>query len=526
MAKEPKMTKAKKAKKAKLEKERKEHKAKIIQIYSDIAEQYGTVSMADMKCQGYTKDMVTHHFGSLTKLNEEARESYPEKFFDIYITDTLDDKSLKKALKKHKRFIITTAVTGCRAHSGFVKALENYCSKRSAHVLLTMASDPTHNKFAPGANYGTVDSQLAKSKHISTVSHDVPLNSNISISTIKVAAKQIDPATSMCRIAAVAGSFIFASPKQRLKMVPQQNGAFPKCVMTSGAITYADYTTDNYMSGRTAWIASHDHTIGAIIVEIQDNEVFHFRQIQAAIDGSFIDLGIQYNTNGTTTKVKPEAFVLGDWHAGSTSPTAKAAWKEVIKELGVKQLIMHDLFDGSSINHHERHNVIAQHKTAHSDLNSLKSEIEFLAKDLDELTSWVDKVIVVKSNHDDFLNRYLQSGWYVKDPTNHRYALELAIAYMDGGDPLEFAMAQETLKRPNKINWLAMDESYKIADIELGVHGHRGSNGARGSIQSMELGYGRSVSGHSHTPGILRDAWAVGTSTHLKLGYMRVHLRG
>ena len=35
--------------------------------------------------------------------------------------------------------------------------------------------------------------------------------------------------------------------------------------------------------------------MGAIIVEIVDDKRYHFRQVQADKDGSFIDLGVQYS---------------------------------------------------------------------------------------------------------------------------------------------------------------------------------------------------------------------------------------
>ena len=58
-----------------------------------------------------------------------------------------------------------------------------------------------------------------------------------------------------------------------------------------------------------------------------------------------------------------------------------------------------------------------------------------------------------------------------------------------------------------------------MANVELGAHGDKGANGARGSLHAMENAYGNSVSGHSHSPEILRGAWQVGTCSYLKLEY-------
>ena len=63
------------------------------------------------------------------------------------------------------------------------------------------------------------------------------------------------------------------------------------------------------------------------------------------------------------------------------------------------------------------------------------------------------------------------------------------------------------------------DEDLKVANVQLGAHGDKGPNGSRGSLKGMHRSYGDSVTGHSHTPGILHGAWAVGTSSYLKLSY-------
>jgi hypothetical protein len=99
----------------------------------------------------------------------------------------------------------------------------------------------------------------------------------------------------------------------------------------------------------------------------------------------------------------------------------------------------------------------------------------------------------------------------------------LALHYVHTSeDPLKYGvekMGNINLKCMNKIKWLKRDEDLRLADIQLGAHGDKGANGARGGLQSMEFAYGNSVTGHSHSPEVLRGAWQVGTSSHLKLGY-------
>ena len=498
-------------------------KQQIIKVFASLSEKLKRhVRMNDLVDAGITKDVVTHHFRSLARLSQAAREALPNSFHDVDIKDIIGPKSLKElqdAVKKYKRFIITTAVTSCQVDSGLLASMENYCQRNDAAVLVLVASDPAHNREF-GKQYGSLDKKLVDSKHVFTVVGDTALNSNLYISTIKLSAKHVDPLTGLARIGQRNGSFIYASPKQRMKSIPVSNIKLPHMLMTTGAVTKPDYSTENYMSERTAHIAEHDHVMGAIIVEVEDKDIYHFRQIQGDINGSFIDIGLQYNSDNSIESVAPEAFVLGDWHAKETDPTARAAWEDVMQTLKPQILVLHDAFSGVSINHHEQHrNILKAQRSAANELD-IKSELETLASDLNSLSDLVDEIVMVKSNQDEFLERYLQDGNYVKDPQNHRLSLLLSLQMLDGEDPLKYGIETHGLKS-KKIRWLKRDEDFKVARIQLGAHGDIGANGARGSLRTMEAAYGNSVSGHSHSPEILRGAWQVGTSSYLKLSYNR-----
>jgi len=501
--------------------EKQQKMAEIIEAYAKIAKEHNSVGMNDLIDAGYTKDTITYYFRNLQRLNLEARSKYPEHFFDISLDEIRTPKrikSLKAAIKKHKRFIITTAVTGCQVNPDFLNAMKSYCQKMDAHILVLVASDPAHNKFAPGAKYGTIDQNLVDDPDVSIVLQDIALNSNLQISTIKLAAKQIDQTTGMLRMAANKGSFIFASPKQRMKPVPVAMGKVPYCVMTTGAITFADYVTSNYMSQRTAWIATEDHQPGGLIVEIENKKIYHFRQMQSDENGAFIDLGTQYNWDGTTETVVP-TLVMGDWHSGSTDPKVVKSKMELIKALGVQQAVLHDGFDSMPVNGHEANDTVLKAQRFRDGQLSLEDALKLYAKDINQLIDKLDKLVIVKSNHDDMLDRWLRKGYYTQEPMNHRLALDLAAQLIDGNDPLKYGVERFGLTRTQKVQWLKLDEDFKIAGIQLGAHGHKGPNGSRGNISNMELCYGKSVTGHTHSPQILRGAWQVGTSTLLRLGY-------
>lgn len=513
------MAKSKKPAAKKRGKKATDKKDRMVLAYVKLCKLLGRYPSRIEFCDGteYTKDMLSHHHRSMTELKKAAQERHPDAFKGVLNESIFHAKALKEleaVIKGSKRFVVTTAVTGCSVDKDFLGAIQTYCKEKDAELLVLLASDP-----AARASKDFIDPAIPKS---ALVVDDVSLNENIHINTIKLSAKHIDPITSLTRIGHRQGGFIYASPKQRLKFMPTARVQYTHAIMTTGAITSPNYGTDKYMSDRTAHIAEHDHVMGAIIVEVQDKKKYYFRQVQADTDGSFIDLGVKYDKLGSE-EYKSEAFVLGDWHSGETDPTARKCWEEICKEMKPKYLVLHDAFNGLAINHHEEKNTIILAQRAMEGKLDLYKEVKELACDLNDLTGLAEEVIMVKSNHDEFLTRYLQEGKYVKDPINHRFALEIARDMLDGLDPLESAIAKASKLMGsdflNKVRFLERDENFIVGGVQLGAHGDKGPNGSRGGIKSLESAYGNSVTGHSHSPEILRGAWVVGTSSYLRLSY-------
>lgn len=483
-------------------------KETIIQKYADLYKKDKNVTLEQMSKAGVGEKPIRRVFGSFSGLKDAIRGLKPEIFNDISL-DKLKDLFSPSELKQYNKFIVTTAITGCDVDPNFYASIKKYCTLNKAKLLILTASDPVA-KVEP-----TIDKVLSKEY---VVFQDTRLNSNLYLSTIKLSAKQMDPITNLERLGQRSTSFIYASPKQRMKTVPIGNEKLPHILYSTGAITKPNYKTDKYLSQRTATIAEDDHLIGALVVEIENKEVFHVRQIQADKDGFFIDFGYKYTPKGKS-KIAAEAIVFGDWHSGETDPAVINCYKAICKELSPKMGVIHDLFSGICINHHELNNIILRARRAEKEQLSLKQELINVGKDLTLLQKMVKKLVIVKSNHDEFLNRYLEEGWYTKDPINHRLCLQIALKMLDGLDPLKEGIEIVNGKKYNNIKWLKRNEDYKIAKVQLGQHGDAGSNGAKGSVKSMENSYGSCITGHKHSPEILRNVYVVGTSTHLKLEY-------
>lgn len=492
----------------------------LLKAYAKLHKKLGRSPTAnELSDAGFTRDAVKNATGNMTRLAVLSRESHPDDFFDVELSHRiLDEKQaeLNACILSYRRFVITTAVVGCPLDVKFYNTIKQYCLLNDACLLVLMAADPAKIDTPNGVGY--VDARLLNEN---IVLNDVKLNDSLFLSTIKLSAKHIDPVTGMERIGQRGGSFIFASPKQRLKLVANSSEHVPNALMTTGAVTVSSYDTERYMSSRTAYLADHDHVMGAIIVEIESSKAFHYRQIQRNKHGGFTDLGVQYWESGTEP-VRAESFVLGDWHSAECDPKVRELLPEMCAALKPKRLFLHDLYDGTAVSHHEANNTILRAKRSAANQLNLEDELRGVANDLRWMVGMVSEVIVVDSNHNDFLSRYLADGRYLKDPQNLYVSLKLAASMLEGKHPLKDGVMRTSGKDSSfltKVKFLLPDESYTINGVEHGVHGHRGPSGSKGSLIGLERSYGKSVTGHTHSAAILRGAWVVGTSSILDPEY-------
>jgi len=482
-------------------------KRKILSVYSKTAKNIkDTPSYSDL---GFKRNDIVKLFKSKSELDKQARKLYPKRFEEVKnpkVWNRSRFDNLKDTIRNNDTFIITTAIGECDVDYKFLRSIKTYCKENNAKLLILVADQ----------KLDCLDEDLKKEQ---VVFDDIKLNNNLFISTIKILPKMIEPVTGLDRIGGKRGSFIFGSPKQRLRYIPvSRKDKMPHCIMTTGSITLPKYIGAKYYQKRTDYLAEQDHKMGAVIVNIENQEYYHFRQIQADKSGGFVDLG-KYYQGDKSSETETETVVFGDLHTGDTDPNAMKCWEQLCRDIKAKSIVVHDGFNGHSINHHERDDIINRTITYQNNRNGLKKELDEYAQLLNRLTKTHDKIYIVKSNHDDFLYKYLRKGWYIEDPENHLISLDLAKDMILGKNPIQEYVSKK-IDHPNKIIWLDRDDDIYIENIKISDHGDKGSNGSRGrSLKSLEKTSHKSIVAHSHSPEILRDFWRVGTSTKLKLSY-------
>ena len=459
--------------------------------------------------------MVRDHFGDMESLKDSSRLDFPKHFEEVIDPSNFSREvhlELKAKVAKHKRFVITTAVAGAPIHDDFFLSLKKYCEIKKAMLLVIPANYALYD----------IDPQLISDSNTNIVFEPIRINSNLSIDPIKIDPKQVDPAVGLDAIGRREGTVIIGSPKQRRIPIANSNEKLARIIQATGAMTKPRYVPADGVPKRRDRLAFEHHVIGAVVVEVVDDNLYHFRVVQAKRDGSFNDLFNNYSEDGEQF-VGCEAIVQGDYHVGETDPQVDAAVDEMCGLGKPKFRIFHDFFSGISINHHEMKNKVLRAIQAGENKTSLEDELKLALSVIESKRKLktAKHLVFVKSNHDEFLDRYLAEGTF--DDQNRKISTKLQGIAMDKLDPFRYGLEQLMgLKDGPDLIWMKRDKDLRIAGIELGAHGDLGANGKRNpGSKGMYKAYGKVMYGHCHYGEIWHDSMSVGTSSYMRLGYNR-----
>lgn len=504
-----------------LEEIEKQSKIKIdlLKQYAELVVDYGRfLTQTELNEYSITANMVKHHFGNLSKFAEETEKAHPE-LFSTLVTEALFTperlEETKEEIKNYDRFVITTVLAGCKVDKKFLASLKTYCDINDALLLLLPVADPASNRSRMGQHM--MFDGILRDEHF--VYNDVTLNSNFAISGIRLQAKQINPFTGLHRVGRTLGSMAYGSPKQSLEPIAGEE--WPRFIMTPGALTKPDYSTELYISNRTAYLAHHDHVMGALVVEVVDDEKYFFRQFQADKEGKFVDLGYMYDGEvEEAEEYLPEGFVLGDIQYPKHDPIAIKCWEEVQKEIPAKKVFLHDVREGMPESHWDKKDNILMAIKAEEGVLDVKKDIIGCAEMINGIAEWegLEEVVIVKSNHDEFVDRWLSGGTYPKEPNNFEIGHILALdAYYGKKEDQYYDVLKAACEKLNnmsdKVRWLRRNDRVEIGSVECGKHGDRGSRGKYTSpLTDLEKTYKNMVIGHRHAVQIMRGIWVVGTT--------------
>ena len=321
-------------------------------------------------------------------------------------------------------------------------------------------------------------------------------------------------------------SSVFPHPKFAMQSVPSPATSGTKFLYTTGTVTLS-----NYIQKKAGQKAEFHHGYGALLVEVDSDGNWFARQLCASSDGAFYDLTTKVHEGEVDSgDYRPEALIWGDVHERQLEPEMKELCfgaGGILDTLKPYNQVMHDLLDFRSQNHHDRDDSwLMFEKFRNSGLN-VETEIRDVEKFLHDATRPWCHTIIVCSNHDEAFIRWLKEADFRVDPENALLFLKVTTAVYEAinlGDslyPIEFIFRN---LRADNVRFLQRDESFIVCPeagggIELGMHGDKGANGARGTLRAFAKTGRKCVVGHSHTAGWFEGAIQVGVLGALRQGY-------
>ncbi|MEM1046501.1 MAG: hypothetical protein AAGL24_10130 [Pseudomonadota bacterium] len=332
---------------------------------------------------------------------------------------------------------------------------------------------------------------------------------------------------------------VFPHAKIRLKSVPTLVGDYTPVIMTTGACT-----VENYIQKKAGIKARFHHVIGATVVEIDAAGRWFMRTISAAADGSFQDLDAIVVDGRVSRGNRVKAITWGDIHVGTVpDPIAALSWgidpdtglsaaraDAVIDALRPEYQFFHDLLDFPQSSRHtdgDPHHWFEMVTTGRA---SMQDHVADGARFLRAAGREFCRSVVVESNHDERLARWMREPGGRSDPINLRYWHECNLAQAhatEHGDAdfnlVRWALAREDPAALAGIDFVPVGGSFVLCQdrggIECGPHGHLGPNGSRGAPQAHKRTASRMNIGHLHAPEIVDGVYVAGVNGSLDQGY-------
>ena len=414
-----------------------------------------------------------------------------------------------------KRFIITSAQNETAVFSPFFNNLKAFAEDQDAQLIVL----PVHYNTSLFSGQAKGDHNwYAEEVRDLLVSSDTWLEFcngiNLSAST-NVLPTAVMPINTASQVVGSGVAAIVGHTKQQAKTLPRMKGQDAKWAFTTGTCTIR-----NYVQSAAGAKAEKDHAYGALLVEICSESLeWNVRQLRGSeIDGSFYDLEL-FIKDSTVYRDNDHKLgaVFGDVHGEKLDRNFYEKSLEFVKNYPINKIIAHDLHDFSSRNHHNRE---SGHFLASMLGRTVEEDLQTTSQILTDFRNILDDgdIIVVQSNHDDALKRWLDCNKYnaSKDPINAvTYHKLNAAVYADiiNKEPqrpiLETALAELQLDS-GMATFLNLDQSCLVHGVEVGYHGHTGTNGSRGSpAQFSKIGVPM-VTGHTHSPSLIGNVTTVG----------------
>jgi DNA-directed RNA polymerase subunit RPC12/RpoP len=427
---------------------------------------------------------------------------------------------LQSNVYQYKRLVITSAQNNTEVSETFLKCIKSYCEHKNAGLVVI----PT--KYRTVASESDIDSnhyderitEYLCENTLTFNEHNIKIYAGIKIqATAENPLAGLDPLSK-------GWTVVVGHAQVQLKTLPNLDKRISDILTTTGAIT-----VKNYSNTKLGEKARFNHSMSALVIELDDG-AYHLRHLNYdPVKESFWDLDTEYRSDGSFFTGSVSAIVTGDEHALFRDPIVEKYTytddKSIVNTLRPEYIVRHDVLDFHSGSHHHKNNIFTQYAKWKTGYNDIEKEIRLTIDYINDTTPDYATSLIVQSNHNEHLLRWLNEADIKNEPWNaklYHYLMFQMLEHTDMDDsgtnhPDPFELISRPHLKPN-VSFVSRD-GRKIHNIQIGSHGDRGINGARGSAAGFARIPDKMIVGHSHSPAIQKGCYVVGTSSRLALEY-------
>ena len=302
-----------------------------------------------------------------------------------------------------------------------------------------------------------------------------------------------------------------------------------KFMYTTGTVTVR-----NYIQKKEGLKAQFHHCYGALLVEVNSAGDWWIRQLNADSDGTIYDWDLRVKDGKLTRGHRVEGITWGDWHVPNNDPVVTdVAFRPggVLDQLKPKYQFMHDIDDFRARSHHDRKDPHKKFRRYVEGRDLVEKEIQMVAAFLRKAHRRGTETVVVDSNHDQALTRWLREADFRDDSPNALFYLRtsLAVYRAIARHDKKFHVLEHAVREYDKTcgaTFLREGQSFVICKdanggIQCGEHGDLGPGGRPGSDSTFSK-LGRKVNrGHPHKASIYDGVYTVGCGCLLDMEWNR-----
>ena len=407
------------------------------------------------------------------------------------------------------KIIVTSFQIGAAPNKQFLENLRVFAEKHKVEQKYY---------FTMPGKYKDEEWMTEESHDFEPINGQVTLNDNLRLKDTRFLPQRVNPFLGLAKKLDPTYSYVVPSPKIWFESIASF-GRTPRSFTSTGSATKPSYKSHT----ATGVTAEEQHQYGFTLIEIKDKRAFNLISVESNKSGSFHYLGEHYK-DGKVTKKAPTAYILGDIHHRHLNEAAMEESLQFIEKYKPETVVLHDLFDGDSVNHWEGDKLIDRIQRFKQNNELLEDEVKQTYDFIADLAKRFPQVKwrVAPANHDERITRYLNSkAFTTRDPYNFLFAARIIENIIERSMDCLPAALSITGKIPKNFKFWSRGEVVKIRGVTVSAHGDIGASGSKGSPQGFININAKTASAHTHSPQLKSGHMVVGCLEEIDQPYTK-----